>query len=177
MHTSNDNMKIKGFTLIELVVAIVVMSIGVTAFLILINQTVSRSADPMIMSQANAIAQSYMEEVMLANFCDPDLSSDCPADCAAGCNVCASFSNQVGETRPTFDDVCDYNNLPDNLVRNKLGTQIMPLSSYTVNVNVDDTGVTLDGLSSDNGQVVRIDVNVTHTNGAGVSLTGYKTNY
>jgi MSHA pilin protein MshD len=173
--------KSRGFSLIELVVAIVILSIGVTAFLVLINQTVGRSADPMVISQANAIAQSYLEEVVLANFCDPDLSNDCSADCAAGCNVCTSFSNQVGETRATFDDVCDYNNLPDNVVRNRFGNQIASLSDYSVMVQVNDTNVTLgsppDELISNNGQVVRINVNVSHANGTSVSLTGYKTNY
>ena len=166
-----------GFTLIELVLAIVILSIGVTAFVALINQTVRHSADPMVNSQANAIAQAYLEEIMLSNFCDPDLTSDCPTDCAAACNVCTAFSSQVGETRATFDDVCDYNSLPDNIVRNRFGTQITPLNDYTVTVQVDDTGVTLDGLSSNNGQVVRIDVNITHANGADVSISGYKTNF
>jgi hypothetical protein len=114
---------------------------------------------------------------MLSNFCDPDLTSDCPTDCAAACNICTAFSSQAGETRATFDDVCDYNFLPDNIVRNRFGTQITPLNDYTVTVQVDDSGITLDGLSSNNGQVVRIDVNVTHANGADVSISGYKTNF
>ena len=177
MRTDTFSGQSSGFTLIELVLAIVILSIGVTAFVALINQTVRHSADPMVNSQANAIAQAYLEEIMLSNFCDPDLTSDCPTDCAAACNVCTAFSSQVGETRATFDDVCDYNSLPDNIVRNRFGTQITPLNDYTVTVQVDDSGITLDGLSSNNGQVVRIDVNVTHANGADVSISGYKTNF
>ena len=167
----------RGFTLIELVMTIAILSLGVTAFITLINQTVSHSADPMFISQANAIAQSYLEEIMQANFCDPDLSSDCPVDCAAACNVCAAFSDQTGESRATFDDVCDYNFLPDTTVRNRFGTAIGTLSDYNVTVVVDDTGVTLNTLSSNNGQIVHIDVNVTHDNGTNVSLSGYKTNF
>lgn len=173
----NPGLKSCGFTLIELTLTIVILSLGVTAFTVLINQTVSHSADPMVISQANAIAQSYLEEIMPANFCDPDLSSDCPTDCAVACNVCAAFSSQVGETRATFDDVCDYNFLPDNIVRNRFGAQIMPLNDYTVTVQVNDTGESLNTLSSDNGEVVRINVNVTHTNGTSISLGGYKTNF
>jgi len=173
----NSGQITRGFTLIELLMSIVILSLGVTAFIALINQTVSHSADPMVISQANAIAQSYLEEIMPASFCDPDLSSDCPTDCAVACNVCAAFSDQTGETRATFDDVCDYNFLPDTIVRNRFGAAIGTLSDYDVSVTVDDTGVTLDGLSSNNGQVVRIDVNVTHANGTSISLSSYKTNF
>lgn len=178
MNNSNRNRKTRGFTLIELVLTIVILSLGVTAFTALINQTVSRSADPMVISQANAIAQSYLEEIIPANFCDPDLSSNCPVNCAALCNVCASaFVSNLLETRAIFDDVCDYNFLPDNTVRNRFGTAIGTLSDYSVTVLVDDVGETLNTLSSNNGQVVRINVNVTHANGADVSISGYKTNF
>lgn len=174
---TNVKTNISGVTLIELVATIVILSIGVTAFLILINQTAIHSIDPVINEQANAAAQSYLEEVMLANFCDPDLSSNCPTDCSAGCNVCGAFSSQAGETRQTFDDVCDYNFLPDNIVRDRLGNQILG-NEYTVTVVVDDTGESLNGLDSNNGEVVKIDVTVDHTTtGASVSLTGYRANY
>ncbi len=169
-----------GFTLIELVLAIVILSIGVTAFIALINQTVSRSADPMVISQANAIAQAYLEEIMLSNFCDPDLSADCPTFCTAAnaCTVCSVAES----SRNLFDDVCDYN---DPLVDSTTGAKdqnnnlITGLEAYNINVTVDDSGVTLNGLNSATGDIVRIDVNVTHDSFSDLNLTlsGYRTNF
>lgn len=168
----------KGFTLLELVVVITILAIGTAAFLNLIINVTKGSIDPQINVQANAIAQSYLEEVMLNNFCDPDLMTDCPAMCTAS-NVCANCSQNTGglETRATFDDVCDYNNLPDTIIRDQQGTPIAPLGDYRVTVAVDGNGASLGGLSSTNGEVVRIDVNVTHPSGASVSLSGFRANF
>ena len=56
---------------------------------------------------------------------------------------------------------------------------IAALSAYNVTVTVDDAGVALSGLSSGNGQVVRIEVNVTHASNPNVDVTlsAYRTNY
>lgn len=148
----------RGFTLIELVVSIVVLSIGVTTFLTLILQTTRDSPDAMIQEQAYAIAQSYMEEILSQPFCDPDFSTDCRANCTA--NACTTCSLAEG-SRNLFDDVCDYDGLSDNGAEDFNGP-IAGLSGYNVDVTVDDSGATLNGLSSATGQVVRIDVRVRH---------------
>ena len=58
------------------------------------------------------------------------------------------------------------------------GTPIGTLGNYTVNVTVNDAaGANLNGLTGSSGQVVRIDVDVTHITGATMGLSGYKTNY
>lgn len=171
-----------GFTLIELVVAIVVLSIGVTAFTQLMNASTVASIDPMVRQQAHALAQSYLEEVMLNPFCDPNLSTDCPTYCT-GANICSSCGGTASplpvETRPDFDDVCDYNGLADTGARNQFDAAIAALSAYNVTVTVDDSAVTLPGLSSGNGQVVRIDVSVTHADNPNVDVTlsTYRTNF
>ncbi len=180
-----------GFSLIELVVAIVILSIGVTAFLTLIINTTKNSVDPQIRVQGNAIARAYLEEIMLNQFCEPNFDPD--TDPATGCSVDCTFSacstvspnacggvNATGgaETgRAVFDDVCDYNSLNDVGAMDQTGSGVISgLENYTVNVTVDDTA-TLNGLNGTNGQVVRIDVDVTHSNGATMSLSGYKTNF
>lgn len=176
--------KHSAFTLIELVVAIVVLSIGATAFLTLINQATRKSIDPVIIQQANAIAQSYLEEIMLNPFCDPDLSNDCPAFCSAGagnvCTVCtASEAN-----RSLYDDVCDYSNLTDSA--GAVDRNLNPLSGlgdYNITVTVEDGSVsgpaTLNTLSSSNNEVLRVDVNVTHDNISTLdfTLSGYRANF
>ena len=173
----------RGFTLIELVVAIVILGIGTATFINLLNASTTSSIDPMVRQQANAAARAYLEEILLKPFCDPDLvTTDCPTDCNSG-NTCSSAvctENTGGaETRATFDDVCDYENLPDNVVRDQTGADI-GLTDYEVTVTVyDDTNADLNGLTGAARQSLRVDVNVTHTSNPNVdvTVTGYRTNF
>ncbi len=171
-----------GFTLLELVITIAVMAIGITSFIVLMNAATVSSVDPVVRQQANAIAQSYLEEVLLNPFCDPDLSTDCPAFCT-GNNICStcggSASPAPAETRPVYDDVCDYNGLSDTGARNQFDAAIASLTDYNVTITVDDSGVSVSGLDSNNGEIVRVDVNVTHSSYPDLDLTlsGYRTNF
>lgn len=165
-----------GFTLIELVIAIVVLGIGAAAFMVLINQATRDSVDPLIRTQANAIAQSYLEEILLQPFCDPDAGMDCPVDCNA--SPCAACGTSEGGARAVYDDVFDYLNLPDNAVRDRNNNVIAGLTDYDVTVGILDNGVSFSGLSGNNCQVVRVDVDVTHpVLQSAVTLSGYRVNY
>lgn len=170
---------VTGVTLIELVIAIVIIGIGLTALTATIINMTRHSADPVVQQQANAIAQSYMEEILSQPFCDPnDKSLDCHTDCTANaCSSCTGNTVTGGgiETRKTYDDVCDYKAL--NGVASDINGPIAELSDYTVAVTVNDSGVNFNGLLSNSGQVVRIDVTVTHSSGYSTNLFAYKTNY
>jgi len=192
LHMNKLNLNHSGFSLIELVVAIVILSIGVTGFMTLVINTTKNSIDPQIRQQGNAIARAYLEEIMLNRFCEPDFDPDADptTDCSAECTFSACTTadpgacggaNSVGATevsRDVFDDVCDYNGLTDAGARNQAGVAIAGLGAYTVNVAVNDSAaVNLNGLTGNAGQVVRIDVNVTHSTGASMSLSAFKANY
>ncbi len=142
----------RGATLIELVISIVVIAIAASAVLGVLSSSVGRSADAMVMSQAVAVAEAYLEEISLKPFVDPD--------------------GVDGEaTRAAFDDVDDYNGLVDSGARDQFDTPLAPLTQYTVAVTVVPsaglTGVPI-------GAAERIDVQVTYPGGV-VALTGYKT--
>jgi MSHA pilin protein MshD len=162
--------------MVELVIAIVVLSIGAVTFLELVVNMTRDSADPVIQEQAYAIAQSYMEEIVTQPFCDPDFSVDCRSNCTAA-NACTVCSLPEG-SRSLFDDVCDYGGLSDSGAEDFYGP-IPGLASYIVDVTIDDSGETLSGLSSASGQLVRVDVRVRHAHSADldVTLTGYKVNF
>ena len=143
----------RGATLIELVISIVVIAIAASAVLGLLSRTVGRSADAMVMSQAVAIAEAYLEEISLKAYADPD--------------------GVDGETlRPAFDDVDDYHGLVDNGARDQFGTALAPLAQYTVAVTVAAT-TALAGVPGADAE--RIDVRVTYPGNGTVALTGYKT--
>ncbi len=143
----------RGATLIEIIISIVVIAIAATAVLGVMSRTVGRSADAMVMSQAVAIAESYLEEITLKPYVDPD-----------------GVDGEV--TRAAFDDVDDYNGLVDAGARDQFGAALAPLAGYTVTVTVVATS-SLTGVPIADAE--RVDVRVTHPGNIAVALTGYKT--
>lgn len=143
-----SNRRQAGFTLIELVIFMIIVSIGVVGILSVMNNVVKSSADPMIRKQAATLADSILEEILLKAYTDPD-------------------STEVGETgRDNYDDVDDFNG-KSNALFTDLPTE---LSSYTIGIIVAAPAV-LDGVNMK--QVV-----VTVTHGAEViAMTGYRGNY
>ncbi len=157
-----------GLTLIELVISIVVIAVALTGILTVMNRTTASSADPMIRSQALAIAEAYLEEILLQNIQD--------------------VNGEAGENRASFDDVNDYHNLVNNgcLVATApcpLGTcpcdqNGIPngaLPGYTVTVTVAPGGADLNGLAAN--AAYRVDVRVQHAAGVNVPVRGYRSCY
>ncbi len=142
----------RGVTLIELVISIVVIAIAAGAVLGVLSRSVGRSADAMVLSQAVAIAEAYLEEITLKPFADPDGVDD-------------------EANRTAFDDVDDYNGLVDVGARDQFGTALGALSRYTVTVMVTpSTALT----SVPGADAERIDVRVTYPPNVTVALTGYR---
>jgi MSHA pilin protein MshD len=143
----------RGATLIELVVAITIVAIAVTAILGAHAVAASRSADAMVRQQAVAVAESYLEEILLKSFADPD-----------------GVENET--PRSGWDDVKDYDGLVDVGARDQTGSPITALSGYRVAVVVTASGA-LTGVSS--AASYRVDVSVTGPGGTTVTLSGYRT--
>ena len=139
-----------GFTLFEIVTTVVVIAIAATALMSVYSSTIQTSADPVLEHQATAIAEAYMEEILLKDF-------------APG----------LGNTRPTYDDVLDYNGLPDTVVRDQFGVAIGALSDYSISVSVVADG--LNGIAAIDS--LRIDITISHASIDDVLLSGYRTNY
>lgn len=149
-----------GLTLVELVIATVVIAIAVTGTLLAMNLVTRHSADPVIDQQAAAIAEAYLEEILPKSFLDPTTNTVCPPP---------------ESSRPLYDNVCDYNGLVDAGARDQDGNAVAGLSGYRVSVVVD-TAASLNGLTGSNN-VLRVDVTVTHAPDVSVTLSGYRTDY
>lgn len=153
-------MKQQGVTLIELVIALVVLSIAGAALLSTYAYLAQHNADPMLTYQASAIAETYLEEVVAKSFDDPVTNTTCPAPNAGG--------------RASYDNVCDYRGLPDTVVRDQNGNAIAGLSNYSVAVTITNN-VAWQGIVA--ADVLRVDVTVTDPRGHVVVLAGYRTRY
>ncbi len=144
-----------GVTLVELLVSIVIVSIAASGVLGVLSMTTAASADPMIRHQAAAIAEAYLEEIMLKPVDDPD-----------------GIDGEAA--RADFDDLDDYDGLADAGARDQFGAPIGGLANYNVAVAVSpSTGLPAVPLAD----ALRVDVVVT--NGAGINfvLSGYRTRF
>jgi len=147
----------RGVNLLELIVAIVVISIATTGVLLVYAQVVRHSADPMIQQQALAVAEAYLDEILARPVADPD-------------------GTNAGETRATFDNVADYHGISDSPPLNQQGSadwngDAQPdLPGYAVSVavaaNQNVNGVTMS----------RVDVTVTYGAVVSFTLSGYRAN-
>ncbi len=143
-----------GFTLIELIVAMVVISVALVGVMTVINYTTLHSADPVLRQQAIVIAEAYMEEITLKNYTDPDADGEA--------------------SRALFDDVDDYNGLTDSGAHDQNGNAISGLENYSVNVSVVPQNY---GPSGREVSGVKIDVTVTDPAGEKLTINGYRANY
>jgi len=139
-----------GFTLLEIITTVVVIAIAATALMSVFSSTIRTSADPVLQHQALAIAEAYMEEILLKD-----------------------FTVGLGNTRPTFDDVRDYNGLNDVGARDQANNPIAGLTDYTISVTVVNDG--LNGIAAVDS--LRIDIVVSRASIDDILLSGYRVNY
>lgn len=144
-----------GVTLVELIIFIVIVSVGLTGVLSALNISITRSADPLRTKQALAIAEGLLEEIQLKNFSDPD-------------------GTNSGETRATWDNVTDFDVETDTnattISTDLLGNSYAAMG-YTPTVLITNT--TLGPTAASAFQIL---VTVSFTGGS-VSLTGFRANY
>jgi MSHA pilin protein MshD len=114
---------------------------------------VGHSADALIVSQAVAIAESYIEEISLKPFADPD-------------------GNDGEIARATYDDVDDYDGLVDIGAADQFGNAITGLDGYTVSVGVVPSAALPSVASTD---ALRVDVRVQFAPYVDYVLSAYKT--
>lgn len=148
----------RGMTLVELVIAIVIVGIAAAALYTAMATITSRSADPMLRQQSLAIAEAYLEEILAEDFLDPTSHTQCPPPPAA---------------RADFDNVCDYAGLDDAGARGADGALIAGLQDYRVRVVV--TPQAFNGMSA--AAALLVTVTVEAPDGQTLTLSGWRTCY
>jgi MSHA pilin protein MshD len=143
----------RGFTLIELIIFIVVISAGLAGILSVMNTVVKSSADPMVRKQTIAIAESLLEEILLKEYANP----------AGG---------DTGTVRALFDDVDQYAGYNTTTgITDPLGVAVASLSNYNIAPSVTVGTTTIGTLT-----VKKVTVSVTGPQGV-IRLSGYRGNY
>jgi len=170
----------RGATFVELIVSIVVISVGLAGILVVMDRTTRSSGDALVEHQAIAIAEAYLEEILAKPFCDPD-GTACAignAPGSASCLVCVAKE----ASRDLYDNVCDYNATNDSPPLKQDGSPPgAGLESYRAQVTVTAAGATLGTggtpLDGNMCEVLQVQIQVTGPGGTDITLTGYRANY
>jgi MSHA pilin protein MshD len=167
----------QGVTLVELIVAIVIISVGLMGILSAFNVSVRGSADPVVNKQLVSIAEALLEEVQQApfTFCDPDDANAETAADGAGCDSLAeAIGPEVGDARP-FDNVNDYNGLNLAAITDVAGIAVPNLAGYSARVAV--APMALNTIAVGSGDALLVAVTVTAPDGQVFTLQGFRTRY
>lgn len=142
----------RGFTLIEALLAIVVLAFGLVGILAAFKTVGKSSADPLVHKQMGAIAQEFLEEIRLKPY-------------AVAANAAPS-----GCARDTYNDTLDYHGYSATGICALDGTAIAALTRYSVSISV--VSGTLSGIAA----ARKITITVT-TGNQSLTLVGWRTDY
>lgn len=138
--------RMAGVTLVELVIAIVIVSVALAGLVAVFTRVTRASADPVVTQQMLAIGESLIEEIMLKPF---------------------TIDPTPATSRADFNDIRDFDPKDDALdgyattgIRNIDGDPIPGLESYNVAVRINAAGVALTSVPA--GDALRVRVTVTH---------------
>lgn len=156
---SKDPRDQTGFTLIELVVALVIISMAATTIVGMMSAVATRSSATMQQIQAGNIADAYLREILSRPFADPNVDGEI--------------------ARAAFDDVNDYHNLNDAGASDRFGNAIAGLNDYQIRVLAAPTALNVNpaGQSLPAAQALLVTVTVTSPSGFVTTLSGYKTQH
>ena len=186
-----------GLSLVELIMFIVIVSVGIAGVLSVLNLTAQKSADPQVRKQMLAIAESLLEEVSLKSFtyCDPNDANAGTATRAvvgAGTTFCATSAQSDNHTQPAgesrtdttnpFDNVADYGGTTGTTTINPIsditGVANPALAGYSAQISV--SGQAFGGVAATDADNTPQSLLVTVTvsrGGDSLSLSGYRLRY
>jgi MSHA pilin protein MshD len=142
-----------GFTLIELVIMIGVVSIAMAATMAMYANVVRHSADPYPAKQALAIAEGLLEEAQLNSY------------------TASGGAGWPSTLRANYDDVDDYNGYTSTGYKDINDTAVLSLAAFNVSIVVTTPG--LNGVAT----AKLITVTVTGPGNVSIVLSGYRVQY
>ena len=148
----SSNTRQAGFTLVEMIIAIVIIGVGLAGLLTAFNTNARASGDPIVHKQMLAIAEESLEEILLKPFA---IIGSAPGNTLASCGSAAA-------ARSTFDDIRDYAGYATTGICDIDGDAVAGLDSY----NLAGTGASTASLSDGStavasGNTIKVTVTVT----------------
>ena len=151
----------RGFTLVEIIIGLVVLSIAIVLLTVLVFPQAQRSAEPLLQMRAAALGQAFLDEIAGKSFdeasdrqggdlrCGETGAAPCTAPCTDPCTDPCTLPDPLGPdagetSRDAFDDVDDYHQLEVNFptLEDALGADIAaryPGFSFAVDVRYSDS--------------------------------------
>lgn len=114
----------RGFTLIELIIAIVILGVGIAGVMLAFSTAVRSSADPLVTKQMLAVAEEISEEILLKPY-STTITGGFPSSCGS-----------ADADRRGFNKVGDYNNYQTTGICDIEGQPVTGLSDYNLQVTV-----------------------------------------
>lgn len=182
----------RGFTLIETVVGIVVLSLSFAIISTFLFPAANQSAEQVHQMRAAELGQSFLNEILSRAFDEnSDMSGGyfrCNEDqdgngLIEDTELCSTTLGPESEVRVNFNDVDDYiaNNLTGSTLLNSIGDEIGDdlYIGFTVSINVcNDSTYSGDCNNTGNTYTAKlITVTVTTPQAYNLSFSAYKANY
>lgn len=167
----------RGFTLIEIIVLIVFISIALLGVLSAYLHAMRTSSDPMIAIRAVELGQAYLDEILAKRFDENSGQGGVPRcdSTDPGALACTLVAGTEGEaTRADFDDVDDYHDPVDTAPTDINGIALANYASYLVAIAVAYAGADV-GLGANGAK--RITVTVTSPKGHTFNIDAYRVNF
>jgi MSHA pilin protein MshD len=176
----------RGFTLIEIIVTIVFISIAMVGVLTAYTQAMKTSSDPLQQIRAVELGQAYIDEIINKKFDEKSAQGGIPR-CGStdtgqvACTTSGNFGPDlhpitgVTETRAIFNDVDDFTGIDETPPKDPLGVDRFGYDSYRAQISVVHAGTELTGLN--NVDAKRIDIIITTPKGDDFSFSAYRVNF
>jgi len=181
----------KGFTLIELVAAIVLMAVALTFMINLFFANPGRSVEPLLQIRAAEFGQALMEEILAKPFDQATPLGGIPACAGAACTASGALGAE-GEIRANYNDVDDYHSYclddgsgdPGWPVSNAMGQQPEDFNRFRMRVCIGydddyDGNINEAGVDVDRAKLIRINIYAPQVGGLGspIAFSAYRGNY
>ncbi|MEP3164384.1 MAG: type II secretion system protein [Marinobacter sp.] len=153
---------------------IVIISIAIAGVVGAFSLIVGRSADPLNQSRAVSLSQLYMDEILAKKFAESSPVGGGKVYSSSAAN-CGNLGADGSESRATYNDVDDYNELNNVSPEN---SESDPLSGYTaflVSVSVRCAGSELG--FAENYQAKRIDITIVDPSDNSYLFSAYRGNF
>ncbi|MBU2863599.1 type II secretion system GspH family protein [Reinekea forsetii] len=175
----------KGVTLVELIIAMVIISIAAVAILQTLGSQTVRNVDPMIQSQAQMLARQFLEEVTGKSFfdgsADPRLNSGLSRTQIN--NSVVDQSRAGAPSRVAWDNIYEYDGYTQSGLQDVYGNALTEFSNFSVDIEVDiSSTVSINGDSNSATancppKYMAITVTITDPRGNNTALSGYRARY